>query len=354
MPADSGTFAADVVTQNLYLEISQAEDPATARAASRLLAHARSLHRELDARYFSTGVEIVLSINSLTAPRAGAELYGSLRDLHHVLEQERPGLAIRVVSDNRYEIEFRAVDGDPVADAVKYLMIPGSAEQVVTAGATFDVAQPPDGSSPFSVLFFRQLSTALDEYRRDRATTSDCRYLETIWADDERIALSNKPEAQMRRSLHDYLRTRLRDADPVVLQEQNVNESKPVDIRIQWIDGHRVSLVEVKWLGKSLKDSGDGLADMWSDGRAREGYTQTLNYLHEQRLTAPDQVVNATLVVFDARRWGAKWTSAEGYTCTKPWHFELANLDYSEVETEEMGMEPPVRFFLEPALPRAA
>lgn len=354
MPTESADFAAEAITRNLYLEMSAELDETVALAAVELLAHVRKFHRSIDEAYFRSGVVLVREFPNPGPPSNSADVFTSLAELHRLMETPRNGVRIRILQDNRYEVTYLAVDIGPEVDVVKYFIRPGGQECVVAPSMTFHIPSVIGQVSPFAVTYFRDLRRALDEYRSMRATRSDCEFLKQAWHGSGRIALSNKPEKHMRRSLHDFLKIRLRDASPIVLQEQIVDETKPVDIRIQWIDRRRVSLLEVKWLGQSVNARSNGVGRMWGDPRAREGYVQTANYLNLQRATSPDDVVNATLVVFDARRDGVSWISPGSAKSTGPWSYETAAIDYSSVAISDISMELPVRFYLEPDEMRVA
>lgn len=152
----------------------------------------------------------------------------------------------------------------------------------------------------------------------------------------------------MRRSLHEYLTARLRDASPDVLQEQNVNETEPVDIRIQWLDSRRISLIEVKWMGDSAVDDGSTFATKYREARAREGYEQTYGYVGEQRKTLPGHIVRGRVVVFDARRGGLREDGVGTFSSSDPWAYAAKDIDYGDVLVDDGGLEEPLRFFMEP------
>ena len=59
--------------------------------------------------------------------------------------------------------------------------------------------------------------------------------------------------------------------------------------------------IEVKWLGVSINDQGTGLSTNYTDARAREGVTQTLEYIEELMNTSEKSLRHGYLAVFDAR-----------------------------------------------------
>lgn len=353
MQVEDQRYLGDSVTRDLYERVRNALDPTTASAVSSLLAHARALHHELDVEHLRPGVQVVMPISPTQAMTTG-ELIGSLANLVACLPAIRDGISVVVLPGSRYRVEFRSIDQDPLDGYVKYIIKPFEVELVVVAEHVFEVEPLSDRVSPFAYPYFRDLDTALHDYYVQKARKTLCPYLEQAWVDPSRLVLANKPEKHMRRSLHDYLRTRLRDADPVVLQEQNVNESEPVDIRVQWLDSHRISIIEVKWVGDSIGDDGLTISTKYRDARARDGYVQTAAYIEAQRLTLVGQIVRGYLVVFDARRRSVSRDSSGSFFSPDPWSYETRDIDYTSVLRIDSGVEDPVRYFLEPATVAAA
>jgi hypothetical protein len=112
--------------------------------------------------------------------------------------------------------------------------------------------------SQFAVPTLSNLREALQRYAAENVLESTCFIFEQAWSDPTtRIFLKRGPEATMRRSLTQFLRNRL-GADHDVWPEQNVNEKNPVDIQvIPRFSSNRVMLIEIKWLGWSVKETGD-------------------------------------------------------------------------------------------------
>lgn len=352
MSSETQDFISQQVTRELYARVVLGSDPETAKSVAGILGHARALHRALDFDHLGPGAQLLMPIRPTMAAGHGLSVR-SLQSLVGMLPPDRPGLSIIVMADRSYRIAYEPVD-DSVPDGfVKYVIQPFIHEAVVTSTGRYDVSSLPGLVSPFAIPYFRDLSAALQDYYTHKARESQCLHLQQAWGDERRLVLSNKPEKYMRRSLHDYLFVRLRDAESTVIQEQNVNETEPVDVRIQWLDSHRISLIEVKWLGDSLSVDGTEIKTSYRDSRAREGYTQAAHYLKEQRSTLPTYIVRTRLVVFDARRRGVAPTSQGGFSCQAAWEYQTREIDYSDVLENDTGVEEPVRFFLEPSVPRA-
>lgn len=353
MQAERADYLADQVTKALWGEVMEyLSDQVVAAAVGRLLRHVRALHRALDSNHLNPGTEVILAIDRTNGSTVGVPLE-SLSTLVTLIPAGNDGISIRIAMDGTYRYEFRPITEEVEAGHIKYVIEPFLRESVITPLRSFEIDQMDGVASPFAITYFRDLNAALENYYVQKARQTLCPYLEHAWGDGERRVLSNKPENHMRRSLHDFLRTSLRDADPIVLQEQNVDETKPVDIRVQWLDANRTTLIEVKWIGDSLSPDGQTNATAYRDARAKAGYTQLLDYVHAQRLTLPGQIVRGRLVVFDARRGGLE-VSAGVVTCADDWQYELKELDYSSVLTEDDAMEEPIRYFMEPVEPKAA
>ena len=199
-----------------------------------------------------------------------------------------------------------------------------------------------------SPTFFR-LEKALKYYGRQVARKTTCKLLADCWHDSlSRLLLTNKPEAIMRGSLAQYLRTALRD-HAEVFEESNVSETEPVDIKITFMTtGHR-SLVEIKWLGHSVSLDGESVAtSYWAPGRVNEGAKQLAGYLEKHENRSPSVRTVGHLVVFDARR--------EGITSVPPdisheqaWAYRERDFDEIEQESRE-DFATPTRFYLEPSV----
>lgn len=131
------------------------------------------------------------------------------------------------------------------------------------------------------------LDAALERYGIEVAADSRCKILANIWVggvDGPRLVLVNKPESIMRNSLVQALSLLTRDAN--VRPEQNTDETKPVDIRIEWYGSRAAALIEIKWLGASLTgttdDSPSDTFTKYHKGRAQEGADQLADYLDRE------------------------------------------------------------------------
>ena len=158
--------------------------------------------------------------------------------------------------------------------------------------------------SNFAVATVADLEEALERYRRD-ATDVSCPILEGVWLggrNGPRLVFKNRPEATMRRSLERFLSTRIR-GDVSVRPEHNTDESRPVDLVVNWFGSKLRALIEIKWLGDSLTKDSDGTEfTSYRDARAQEGADQLVDYMDREQSTDPGAVLRGYLAVFDGRR----------------------------------------------------
>jgi hypothetical protein len=239
---------------------------------------------------------------------------------------------------------------DLSAEAVVYVWRSGGEAFAVEQG--FKAILNPNGyPSALAPPTFFLLADALTEYDAHMARHSTCYILQDAWHDVRRLLLVNQPEKIMRRSLAQHLRSTLRD-HAEVREEQNVTETKPIDIKVTWSLGSHLSLIEIKWLGRSVNAAGDALAVAYSSpGRPREGAKQLANYLAENEQRAPTHNNEGHLIVFDARRKGTSRFPRGEISAEDARAFAGDIIDYDpQYETLREDFRTPRRFWLEPKL----
>lgn len=208
--------------------------------------------------------------------------------------------------------------------------------------------------STFATPTLSDLEAALQHYGRSMALESQCRILAGIWesgVDGPRLVLVNRPESIMRDSLAQALSLLIRDTN--VRPEQNTDETKPVDIRVEWFGSGASALIEVKWLGKSTakqrKPSATQTYTEYGASRAQEGADQLADYMdrqsrHSGAMTAP----RGYLVVFDARRLNTKGAT-DRLTKAEATHFSDKEITYSPDHSKtRTDFASPTRFYLKP------
>lgn len=182
--------------------------------------------------------------------------------------------------------------------------------------------------SQFAIPTFSNLREALQHYERENVRESTCYLFRQAWQDDNRLFFKAKPEAKMRDSLTQFLRNRL-GGDHDVWPEQIVDESHPVDIRVQpKFTNNRLMLIEIKWLGFSVANDGH-ITARHNERRAQEGATQLAQYLDDQRRSAPSHIVQGYYVIVDGRRANLR----EGTT-------SISHIDGMHYETADITFDP--------------
>lgn len=112
-----------------------------------------------------------------------------------------------------------------------------------------------------------------------------------------RNILKNKPEHYMRDHLREYLKSSMRYTFTI---EPELGQSKK-ELDIYFDVKGELYFIEIKWLGVSINDDGTGLSKPYTDYRAREGVTQSLEYIQELMNTTETSLRCGCLAIFDAR-----------------------------------------------------
>ncbi|EHR73156.1 hypothetical protein BurJ1DRAFT_4362 [Burkholderiales bacterium JOSHI_001] len=175
-------------------------------------------------------------------------------------------------------------------------------ESFVINGKEYRLINPITGyGSVFCRPTFGNLVDALDTYRTKAAEHSGCELLKGAWHEPSRWFLKAKPEHIMRKSLVQYLGNVLDDAE--VRPEQNVDETHPVDIKVSFALTDLRAIIEIKWLGNSVDDTGK-MTTHYTQARALAGAQQLAEYMDSSHEWGPGVKTRGYLVVFDARRKG--------------------------------------------------
>lgn len=206
----------------------------------------------------------------------------------------------------------------------------------------------PGAVSQFMVNTFTELRDALVAYRDSMARTSKCHLLREAWADTNRLWFKTKPEYRLRRALHNHLCSFLRHDEIDLREEQNVDDSHPVDIKVVWRMENRSAIIEIKWVGKSFDITAGKITASYGDARARKGAKQLAEYLEWHREQAAKEDTRGYLVIFDCRRNRLK-LGISTLVRTAGFHFERQEVCYKpEYHKTRDDFEKPIRMFLEP------
>ena len=279
-------------------------------------------------------------------PELGARLARLSDGTHATVELLPDGAMVMFESANGIDLVAAAQDG------VVY-RYEGRSDRILAK--EHDVFVPKvlsELASAFSNPTLDSLAEALAWYG-DFVLETKCHLLADVWeggVHGPRLVLVNKPEAQMRRSLAQALNMLLRDV--VVRPEQNTDESKPVDIRIEWFASGASALVEIKWLGrstaKSRKPTPEPTYTEYDEARARSGAKQLADYMDRQVRNSSATSPRGYLVVFDARRRNVAGAN-DALSEYDALHFEKSEITYDpDFASIRPDFELPVRFFLRP------
>ena len=163
----------------------------------------------------------------------------------------------------------------------------------------FSTEDTPVEGSFFAVKTYNDLDEALTNYRDNVAPMCKGKALEDSMT-PTRLFFYAAPENLLQQALFEYLDSRLRQCD--VKREHNVDESKPVDIMVRWRGTSHMALIEIKWLGKSLKADRSDVGVDYADARANAGASQLVDYIDKNADSFPRDVTTGYLVVYDLRR----------------------------------------------------
>jgi len=263
---------------------------------------------------------------------------------------------VEVCADGTFRHFHSKTNVDPVAlanEAVVY-RYEGGVDRILAKA--FDDVVPkisPVLKSMFATPTLASLESALERYAKEMVLETQCRILAKVWeggVDGPRLVLVNKPEALMRDSLVQALMLMTRDSS--VRPEQNTDETKPVDIRVEWFGSGASALIEVKWLGKSTAKSRSACSVLtyteYRAPRAQEGANQLADYMDRQVRNSGATAPRGYLVVFDARRQNTKGPN-DKLTKEDALHFSAAEIDYNPDHSKSrQDFASPYRFFMKP------
>jgi hypothetical protein len=272
-------------------------------------------------------------------------LYNSLQNIVHISGNELT-IEIRENLDLLVSVNFIPPVDLLRTNAIVYQRYQ-SVETILGKTQQKSLKQIPNAESWFSVQTYKELDTALEDYKVKVARYSDnCPHLKTIWFDPNKIFFNPKPEYVMRDSLTYFLKIKLRNTE--VRPEQVVDKSHPVDIKVTWYYTNNLALIEIKWLGKSLEQWGASFKQNNNKSKALEGAEQLTDYLDVNKIQAPDKITKGYLVVFDGRRWRVNSETRE-ITTRQGFHYENDEITYNpDFHKARTDFAKPMRFYMEP------
>lgn len=334
------------LSEDLYTSAAQRAFGDDGQAALKhLLSSIVHIYRRVDPGLRSQPLVLFAdSTAAVTAMPGALRTVHSIANLTHELDD---ACLVRVNTD--HSLEITTLDQSSLQalsqTAVVYSYNKG-VEKFIICSVEYRLTNPVIGcASVFCKPTFSSLAKALDTYRLKAAAYTSCEILGDAWNEASRWFFKAKPEHIMRRSLVQYLRNVLNDAE--VRPEQNVDETHPVDIHVTFSLCDQRAIIEIKWLGNSVDNTGKPTT-VYSQVRALEGAKQLAEYLDSSCTWGPGIKTRGYLVVFDARRKGLK----QGLASLPPdhaLHYQNEEIqyapDYSAVRTD---FHPPVRMYMYP------
>lgn len=241
------------------------------------------------------------------------------------------------------------LERSPSYDFVGYKYSVPHREIIFTPDAVYTVPVISASPSYFGITYFLDLKRSLEQYGETWIKDSQCEIFSAAWLDEHRLVFSPSPEARMRRSLQRHLRSGLREHTAVtVMPEQNINETRPVDIKVTW-PYNRAALIEIKWLGKSAREGESRPTQEHGAARARSGASQLADYLDLYHREIPYEEARGYLAVYDGRRRNVSLPPGR-ISETDAAHYRYDEIEYDAKILARPDFEHPARFFAEASL----
>jgi hypothetical protein len=318
-----------------------------------LIRRIRTVYRYVPPETVTSGVTIVRSSESDADPASRTKLSGEAVEVFEISslsDQYRDGATVIELANGRFLIDHANLDPADCADEdLVYRFHPDSGEAFYINGDRVAVHSSEYFLTPYAAPTFFDLEEALSDYAVRIARYGQRHGLGDLWRDPNRLMFLPGPEKGMRRSLEDFLDATLRATTEVELRpEQNVDETKPADIKVTFSNAARIAYVEIKWMGDSAPNPLAGKSVNKPRGKAvQDGAKQLAEYLDFDKARSAGKTVTGYLVVFDARRGGIKpdRTEIDSANGLKYEHREI------EIDPEILAREDfdlPRRMFMEP------
>ncbi|MEU1388509.1 MULTISPECIES: hypothetical protein [unclassified Nonomuraea] len=313
-----------------------------------LLKQVRSIHEAISTERLEYGLTVVVHQDPRAFVLEGARSIVPNASRLTAMHTGKSPLTVQVRTDGSLVVWFGSRLSGSMPGCLSYEYRGPHEEYIATPIGTYSVPTLQGWPSYFSVPYFRDLNDALVHYGYTQVREAQCEFIAQAWQDDNRLIFLPRPERLMRRSLQKFLSASLRDHNFVeVMPEQNVNETRPVDIKVTWITSNRVALIEIKWLGLSARPGERKATQNFDDKRARDGAQQLVDYLELYRQQAPGRETRGYLVVFDGRRHNLK-PSTTSLKLEEALFYANADIDYDEAILKRSDFEHPVRLYCRP------
>ena len=243
---------------------------------------------------------------------------------------QNTNIDIVAISADTFVYQWSAIDEKPDQFFVKGEKMP------------FSIEVTPEEGSFFSKKTYNDLDAALIDYRDNFALMCRGKVLAESMT-PERLFFKPAPEKSLQEALYEYLSCRLRQCD--VNREHIVDTSHPVDLVIRWRGTNHMALVEIKWLGTSLKDG--EISTRYTDARARDGANQLVGYIDNNQDSFPKDVTIGYLVVYDLRRRNNNDPARTKILRADANHYKNIEISYNpQYWLDRKDIKKPYRFFV--------
>ena len=257
-------------------------------------------------------------------------------------------LIIQINNNSDLVVITEDFDDSVFLDNNFYYLYQKTREGFCTKSQFCDVEKPSGSFSIFSISTFKDLDEALISYKNHVAKNAACALMKSSFSSDKRIFFKPKPEFLLRDSLTYYLKARLRGENLEIRPEQNVDDSHPIDIKVSWGFTNHIALIEVKWIGKSIKSDNTSFTATYADRRANDGSQQLADYLESNLISVPSHNTKGYLVVFDLRRNNTNLNTTEVNDADGN-YFENREIIYNpDHRTLRNDFALPTRMFIKP------
>ncbi|MCK4663182.1 MAG: hypothetical protein KAT68_09975 [Bacteroidales bacterium] len=271
-----------------------------------------------------------------------------------ILSHDYDSLIFQLMSNDNLPLIWKNVTNDNIlklldtADNFITYIFDGKKEYFIVNKQEIQILNKFSCPSIFA-LQYHYLDEALLDYKNIRVKTVSCEHFKKCLDDKNWIYFKNKPEECMQISLNEFLINRIRGIK-IAIREYNLGASKPVDVRVYWREANRAALIELKWIGQSLNDSG-GIGTSYSNGRANDGMHQIKEYIDLERGDTPSIITKGYLVVVDGRRRNISDNKVSSLSRDDGMYYAGKELNIKEElkywETFP-NIEKPIRMFVEP------
>jgi hypothetical protein len=343
-PFDPERFAA-FAADHVFSKVVAAHGNAGADALRALLEAVRSVYEHVAYELLPNGLTVFVEVDEKSSACAIDDAV-QLSDFSEAPLHNKGSLTLRVGSTPLFVWQTAVAPTAFERGVLVYHFDGSSIEQIVIAGEPTDVFNPTPFPTVFGAPTFLELEEALHHYATHQVRFSACYILSAHWRDANRLLFLPGPEATLRRSLEQHLRSMLRD-HLTVRPEQVVDESHPVDLRVTWTFSNREALIEIKWLGKSAAVGSSGISKNYTAGRVNEGARQLANYLDAEVVRAPLMNIIGYLTVFDARRRAVDANSTS-VSVADGLHYANREIAIEPAILQRPDFAEPVRMFIEP------